>query len=118
MIAVCISCLGLFGLSLYDIRQRYREIGLRKIHGAGISDIYRLIMRKYILVMLIAYVVGILASYVIINRYMESVVHKAPLSGWIFIVSGVLVFVIVAATLYWQTSRAARINPADVIRSE
>lgn len=118
MIAVCISCLGLFGLSLYDIRQRYREIGLRKIHGAGISDIYRLIMRKYILVMLIAYVVGTLASYVIINRYMESVVHKAPLSGWIFIVSGVLVFVVVAATLYWQTSRAARINPADVIRSE
>lgn len=118
IIAVCISCLGLLGVSLYDIRQKYREIGLRKIHGAGISDIYKLIMKKYVLVILLAYIVGASISYIGINSYMESVVHKAMLSCWMFIISGILVFVIVVITIYRQTNKAAHINPANVIKTE
>lgn len=118
LIAVGISCLGLFGLSLYDIRQRYREIGLRKVHGAQVGDIYRLLIKKYVYVLLLAYLVGSTVAYLSIERYMETFVHRAPLSLWIFLVAGVLVALVALLTLYEQVRRASRINPADVIKRE
>ena len=118
LIAVGISCLGLFGLSLYDIRQRYREIGLRKVHGAQVGDIYRLLIKKYVYVLLLAYLVGSTVAYLSIERYMETFVHRAPLSFWIFLVAGVLVALVALLTLYEQVRRASRINPADVIKRE
>lgn len=118
LIAVGISCLGLFGLSLYDIRQRYREIGLRKVHGAQVGDIYRLLIKKYVYVLLLAYLVGSIVAYLSIERYMETFVHRAPLSLWIFLVAGALVALVALLTLYEQVRRASRINPADVIKRE
>lgn len=118
LIAVGISCLGLFGLSLYDIRQRYREIGLRKVHGAQVGDIYRLLIKKYVYVLLLAYLVGSTVAYLSIERYMETFVHRAPLSLWIFLVAGVLIALVTLLTLYEQVRRASRINPADVIKME
>lgn len=118
LIAVGISCLGLFGLSLYDIRQRYREIGLRKVHGAQVGDIYRLLIKKYVYVLLLAYLVGSTVAYLSIERYMETFVHRAPLSFWIFLVAGALVALVALLTLYEQVQRASRINPADVIKRE
>ena len=118
MIAVGISCLGLFGLSLYDIRQRYREIGLRKVHGAQVGDIYRLLIKKYVYVLLLAYLVGSTVAYLSIERYMETFVHRAPFSLWIFLVAGVLIALVTLLTLYEQVRRASRINPADVIKME
>ena len=118
LIAVGISCLGLFGLSLYDIRQRYREIGLRKVHGAQVGDIYRLLIKKYVYVLLLAYLVGSTVAYLSIERYMETFVHRAPLSLWIFLVAGVLIALVTLLTLYEQVRRASRINPADVIKRE
>ena len=118
LIAVGISCLGLFGLSLYDIRQRYREIGLRKVHGAQVGDIYRLLIKKYVYVLLLAYLVGSTVAYLSIERYMETFVHRAPLSFWIFLVAGALVALVALLTLYKQVRRASRINPADVIKRE
>lgn len=118
LIAVGISCLGLFGLSLYDIRQRYREIGLRKVHGAQVGDIYRLLIKKYVYVLLLAYLVGSIVAYLSIERYMETFVHRAPLSLWIFLVAGALVALVALLTLYEQVRRAFRINPADVIKRE
>ena len=118
LIAVGISCLGLFGLSLYDIRQRYREIGLRKVHGAQIGDIYRLLIKKYVYVLLLAYLVGSTVAYLSIERYMETFVHRASLSLWIFLVAGALVALVALLTLYEQVRRASRINPADVIKRE
>lgn len=118
LIAVGISCLGLFGLSLYDIRQRYREIGLRKVHGAQVGDIYRLLIKKYVYVLLLAYLVGSTVAYLSIERYMETFVHRAPLSFWIFLVAGALVALVALLTLYEQVRCASRINPADVIKRE
>ena len=118
LIAVGISCLGLFGLSLYDIRQRYREIGLRKVHGAQVGDIYRLLIKKYVYVLLLAYLVGSTVAYLSIERYMGTFVHRAPLSLWIFLVAGALVALVALLTLYEQVRRASRINPADVIKRE
>ena len=118
LIAIGISCLGLFGLSLYDIRQRYREIALRKVHGAQVGDICRLLLRKYFVLLGTAFVTGAAVAYVAIHRYMEDFPHHAPLSLWIFLVAGVIVAVIALLTVLWQIRRASQVNPAEVMKRE
>ena len=118
LIAIGISCLGLFGLSLYDIRQRYREIALRKVNGAQASDIYRLLLKKYVYILGAALVSGSAIAYACIERYMEQFANQAPLSPWIFGVAGVMVVVVALLTLVWQIRRATHINPAQVMKSE
>ncbi|MGL5682213.1 MAG: ABC transporter permease [Marinifilaceae bacterium] len=118
LIAVFIACLGLFGLSLYDIRQRYREIAIRKINGASKGAIFRLLMRKYVFIIGSAFVVSSAISYVAIEKYMENFYHRAPLSGWIFVVALLLISVVAFATLWWQVRNAIRLNPAEVIKME
>ena len=118
LIGILISMMGLFGLSLFDIRQRYKEVALRKINGAHTKDIFRLLLRKYLYVLLMAFAVGSVIIYIALSKYMEDIACKAPLSPWIFFVAAVLVALISLLTLYWQVNRAARINPAEVIKSE
>lgn len=118
LIAIVIACLGLFGLSLYDIRQRYREIALRKVHGAQVADICRLLLRKYFVLLGAAFVTGAVIAYVGIHRYMEDFPHHAPLSLWIFLVAGVIVAAIALLTVLWQIRRASQVNPAEVMKRE
>lgn len=118
LIAIVIACLGLFGLSLYDIRQRYREIALRKVHGAQVADICRLLLRKYLVLLGAAFVTGVAVAYVAIHRYMENFPHHAPLSLWIFLVAGLMVAAIALLTVLWQIRRASQVNPAEVMKRE
>lgn len=118
VIAICISCLGLFGLSLYDIRQRYREIALRKVHGATSRDIYRTLLRKYICILGIAFIGGSAISYVGIEKYMEGFSFRVPLSPWIFFVAGGITAVISLCTLWGQIHKAMKIDPAVIIKNE
>ena len=118
VIAIIISCLGLFGISLFDIRQRYREIGIRKVNGAGMKDLYRLLFRKYFIVLGISFVVATPIAYYFIYQYTADFVIKAPIGIGIFVVALLLVALISFGTLFWQVRKAANINPADVIKSE
>lgn len=118
IIAILISCLGLFGLSLYDIRQRYREIALRKINGASQKVITLLLLRKYLYTLLFAAIVASGISYIAIEKYMESYSTRAPLSAWIFVVAILITAFISFCTLWWQIRKAIQINPADVLRGE
>lgn len=118
MIAIFISCLGLFGLSLYDIQQRYREIALRKINGATTRDVFRLLLRKYCYIFGSAFVVASGVSYIIIYKYMENYYHHAPLALWIFLTAGFIVALISFCTLWWQIRKAIRINPTKVLKGE
>ena len=117
-IAIAISCLGLFGISLFDIRQRYREIGIRKVNGAGVKDLYKLLFRKYMVVLGIAFVVATPIAYYLIHQYTADFVVKAPIGIGIFIIALLIVTIISLGTLFWQVRKAANINPADVVKSE
>ena len=117
-IAIFISSLGLLGISLFDIRQRYREIAIRKVNGAGMKDLYLLLFRKYILVLMGAFAVAVPLSYYLIYMYTRDFAVKAPISIGIFIISLTVVAVISLGTLLWQVRKATGIDPAKIIKSE
>ena len=117
-IAIIISSLGLLGISLFDIRQRYREIAIRKVNGASAKDLYRLLFRKYITVLIIAFVIAIPLACYLINTYTQDFAVRAPFSIDIFIISLLLVIIISLGTLAYQIQKAAHINPTQIMKTE
>lgn len=118
LLSIAISCLGLFGISLYDVRSRRREIALRKVHGAKFKDIFRLIARRYLIALGVAILVGTPLAIYALHFYIQGYVHHVPLTPWYFILASLLMFLLTLATVYWQIRKAARENPADVMKSE
>ena len=116
--AIIISSLGLLGISLFDIRQRYREIAIRKVNGASAKDLYRLLFRKYITVLIIAFIIAIPLAYYLINTYTQDFAVRAPVSIDIFIISLLLVIIISLGTLAYQIQKAAHINPTKIMKTE
>lgn len=118
LMAILISSLGLFALSLFDIQQRYREIALRKVNGAMTKDILPLLLRKYALLLGASFLIAIPLSYWGICIYLEDFAYRAPISGWLFALAGIVVSLISFATLIYQVNKAAKMNPAEVMKSE
>ena len=116
--AIIISSLGLLGIPLFDIRQRYREIAIRKVNGASAKDLYRLLFRKYITVLIIAFIIAIPLAYYLINTYTQDFAVRAPVSIDIFIISLLLVIIISLGTLAYQIQKAAYINPTQIMKTE
>ena len=117
-IAIVVSCLGLFGISLFDIRQRYREIAIRKVNGAMLKDLYVLLLRRYVGMLLLAAVVAVPLAWLAIHYYTADLVVKAPVTVGLFLAAFLIVAVISVATLLWQVNKASRINPSEVMKSE
>ena len=118
LIAIGIACLGLFGISLFDIRRRYREIAIRKAHGAGMKDLYQLLFKKYLAVLGASFVIATPIAYYAIYQYTADYVVKAPVGIGIFVLALLLVTAISIGTLYWQIRKAANIDPATVMKTE
>lgn len=117
-IAIFISSLGLFGISLFDMRQRYQEIAIRKVNGAGMRDLYLLLFRKYTVALVGAFMVAIpLASY-IINLYTRDFAVKVPITVGIFVIALLIVLLISLGTLIWQIRKASSIDPVKIIKTE
>jgi len=117
-ISIFVSALGLFGLSLFDIRQRYREIAIRKVNGAQLRNLYSILFRKYLWVIGGAALLTIPLSYYLIHIYTRDFVVKAPVSISIYVIAILVVAGISLGTLLWQVNKAARINPASIMKTE
>lgn len=117
-ISIVISCLGLFGISLFDIRQRYREIAIRKVNGAGVRELYMLLFRKYVFVLATAFIIAIPLSYYCIHLYTRDFVMKTPVGIGIYLISLCTVAFVSLGTLLWQIRKAANINPSEIMKSE
>ena len=118
LIAIVVSALGLLGISLFDIRQRFREIGIRKVNGARLRDLIPLLSRKYAVVLGLAFVVAVPVAYYIIYVYTADFVVKASVGVGIFLVALMVVIAVSFGTLWGQVRKAARVNPAEVMKSE
>lgn len=117
-IAIFISCLGLFGLSLFDIRQRYREIAIRKVNGAPRKALYLMLCKKYTWIVAAAFCLSAPISWYIISLYTQGFVVKMPIGISIYILALTIVLLISLGTLMWQIRKATRVNPAIIMKTE
>lgn len=118
LLSILISCLGLFGISLYDVRSRRREIAIRKVHGAKSGDIFRLIARRYLIALGVAFLTGTPLAIYALHFYIQGYAHHVPLTPWYFLGAALLLLLLTLATIHWQVRKAASENPADVMKSE
>ena len=117
-IALLISCLGLFGLAAYSAVKRTKEIGVRKVLGASVSNIMALLSKDFIKLVVIAFVIAAPVAYFIVNRWLQDYAYRINISWWIFIGAGSLAVVIALATISVQAIKAAIANPVKSLRTE
>ncbi|SDF78173.1 ABC transporter permease [Chitinophaga filiformis] len=118
ILSVFICCLGLFGLSYLAARQRTKEIGIRKVLGAGMAGIAGLLSKDFLQLVIIAFLIASPLSYFVMNHWLESFAYRINISWWIFLAAGVIAVFIAMATICFQTLRAAMTNPVQSLRSE
>lgn len=117
-LAIFISCLGLLGLVMYTINTRTKEIGIRKILGASVGNIVSVLSTDFMKLVLIAFLIAAPLAWWTMYKWLENYAFKTPLSIWVFLLSGVLMFLIALLTLSVQTIRAAVANPVKSLRTE
>ncbi len=117
-IGILISCLGLFGLAAYASEQRLKEIGIRKVNGAQITEVIVLLNSDFIKWVAIAFAIATPIAWYIMNRWLESFAYRTTLNWWIFALSGFLALGIALFTVSWQSWRAATRNPVEALRHE
>jgi putative ABC transport system permease protein len=116
--AIFISCLGLVGLVLGSTEQRRKEIGIRKVNGARISEILAMLNKDFIKWVAIAFVVACPIAYYAMHKWLENFAYKTSLNWWIFALAGLLALGIALLTVSWQSWRAAARNPVEALRYE
>ena len=118
LIAILISCLGLYGLASHFIINRTKEIGIRKVNGAKVSEILQLLNGGFVKWVIIAFVIATPIAYYAMNKWLENFAYKTNLSWWIFALAGLLALGIALLTVSWQSWRAATRNPVESLRYE
>ncbi len=118
LLALLISAIGLTGITLVRMNARIKEIGIRKVNGAKISEILSMLNRDFIKWVIIAFVIATPTAYFAMNKWLESFAYKTSLSWWIFALSGLLALGIALLTVSWQSWRAATRNPVEALRYE
>ncbi|WP_297094834.1 ABC transporter permease [uncultured Draconibacterium sp.] len=118
IIAFLISATGLFAISLYDTRKRTKEIGVRKVNGAKVSEILALLNKDFLKWVAIAFVIACPIAYYTMYKWLENFAYKTNLSWWIFALAGVMALGIALLTVSWQSWRAATRNPVEALRYE
>jgi predicted permease len=117
-LAIIISCLGLLGLAIYTINQRTKEIGIRKVLGAGLVQIVHLISKDFLKLVLIAFIIASPVAWWGVNKWLENFAYHVRISVWLFVAAGALMIVITILTLGFQTIKAASANPVKSLRTE
>ncbi|WP_259015974.1 ABC transporter permease [Emticicia fluvialis] len=118
VLAIFISCLGLFGLASFVAEQRTKEIGIRKVLGASVSNLWTLLSRDFVLLVLISCVIAIPIAYYFLNEWLQKYEYRTEVSWWIFAVSGFGALAITLLTVSFQAIRAALMNPIKSLKSE
>jgi hypothetical protein len=117
-LAVLISCLGLLGLVMFITTQRTKEIGVRKVLGASVSELVALLSKDFVQLVLIAFVIAAPLAWIAMNKWLESFAYRTNISWWIFAATSLLMIVIAFITLSFQTIKAAIANPVKSLRTE
>ena len=117
-IAMAICCLGLYGLSSFMAERRFKEIGIRKVMGASLSQIAGMMSREFVKLVLIALVIATPLAWYAMTRWLETFAYHVPVNALIFVYAGVAALIIALATVSFESLRAAAANPVQSLRSE
>ena len=118
LLAVFISCLGLFGLSFLLTEQKKKEIGIRKVLGDSVTGIVKLLSGKFLKTVLIANIIAVPLAYYVVQLFLGLFAYRTTLSVTIILLTAVLTFVIAALTVSYTVIKTALTNPVDILRYE
>ncbi|HEX3078875.1 MAG TPA: ABC transporter permease, partial [Puia sp.] len=116
--AIFIACLGLLGLALFTTAQRTKEIGVRKVLGASVTNIVFLLSKDFVRLIIISFLIASPVAWYVMHNWLQGFAYRIPISWWIFPGAGMLAFLIALGTVSVQTMRAAAANPVKSLRSE
>jgi len=118
ILAILIACLGLFGLALYMVEQRTREIGIRKVFGANEGIIVRLISKDFLILIAISILIAVPLAYYIMSNWLENYVYRTNIGLILIILAALLTLVITFLTIGYKAYQASVMNPANSIKTE
>lgn len=117
-VAIALACLGLFGLSAYAAKQRVKEIGIRKVLGAGVDNIVATLSADFVKLVFASVVVSTPLAWWLMNEWLQDFAYRITINAWVFIAAGGTVILIAVLTVSIQTIKAAMANPVKSLRSE
>ncbi len=118
VLAVVISCMGIFGLSVFQSEQRLKEIGIRKVLGASVSEIVILLSKSFTKWVILANVIAVPVSHYFLNLWLQDFAYRVAIGWWVYVLSGVIALVIAGITISFQAIKAATANPVESLRYE
>lgn len=118
LLAIFLSCLGLFGLASFVAQQRSKEIGLRKVMGATVLNVWGMLSKEFLLLVTVSIAVSIPIAHYAMNNWLQSYAYRTTVSWWIFTAAGLCALVVTLITVSYQSIKAAVANPVKSLRSE
>lgn len=118
IIAIFLSCLGLYGLASFMAAQRIKEVGIRKVLGASVSSVVYLFSKEFIILVSIAFIIASPVAWYFMHNWLQDYVYRINISWWIFIVGGLSAIIIALGTVSFQAVKAAIANPVKSLRTE
>lgn len=117
-LSVLVACLGLFGLAAFTIKQRFREIGIRKVLGSNVSGIVQLLSKDFLKLVVISILIAVPIAWYAMYKWLQDFAYKTEISWWIFLLAGALAILIAYITVAFQAVKAAVANPIKSLRTE
>lgn len=118
IIAMLISCLGVYGLVLFTIQNKVKEIGVRKVLGASVSSILQLIYRDFAVLLVLGFILALPVSYYLMTKWFSNFIYHTSIDALTYLISFSLVLLVVLATISYQAIRAAQVNPVKSLKRE
>jgi ABC-type antimicrobial peptide transport system permease subunit len=118
VLAIIISCLGIFGLASFVAQQRVKEIGIRKVLGATAFNVWGLLCKDFVILILIAYLIASPVTYYFLSHWLENYTYRTDITWWVFALAGGGTLLITLITVSYQSIRAALLNPVKSLRNE
>ena len=118
VLAILISCLGLFGLASFVAEQRIKEIGIRKVLGASVGQLWAMLSKDFLWLVIIACVIAAPLAYYFLHKWLQGYDYRTNISGWVFVFAGIVAVVITILTVSFQAIKAAAANPIKSLRTE
>lgn len=118
VLAIFISCLGISGLASFVAEQRTKEIGIRKVLGASVSNLWQLLSRDFVVLVVVSCFIATPVAYYVMQKWLLGYQYRTELSWWIFVASGIGALLITILTVSFQAIKAAVSNPISSLRTE